>query len=80
MEREAIDKRRAIEDQAIKLGSERTQLRDRLRKNARAITALLEQAIAAGIHIASFARLVGVRRQSLYRWREDREDHNQGNE
>lgn len=74
MEREELDRRRGIEDRAIELGSERVDLRERLRKNARAITALLEQAVANGIHIESFARLVGVRRQSLYRWRNEHGD------
>jgi hypothetical protein len=69
MEGQRLRRRREIEDQAIELGSERAELQGRLRKNAAAMTALLETAIKQGIPVEHFARLVGVRRQSLYRWR-----------
>jgi hypothetical protein len=75
MDRTTIDRRREIEDRAIELGEQRVQLLGQFRKstaaNAMAITALLDRAVELGITVEHFARLVGVRRQSLYRWRAD---------
>ena len=70
MERHNIERRREIEDEALALGSERAELQRRLRENSQALTAALERAVSHGMPVEHFARLVGVRRQSLYRWRD----------
>lgn len=68
--RPELTQRRDVEDRALKLGAERAQKHGELRENTAAITSLLDDAVALGIAVEQFARLVGVRRQSLYRWRE----------
>jgi hypothetical protein len=70
MDRTEIDQRRGIEDRALKLRAKRAELHGGLRENTAAITALLAEAVELGIAVEQFARLVGIRRQSLYRWRE----------
>jgi len=69
MQRDDIERRREIEDQALELGSQRAQLHTGLSDNRNAISRLLEIAVSHGIPVEHFARLVGVRRASLYRWR-----------
>ena len=76
-DRTSIDRRRATEDRALELGAERAELRRRLRENTTAITALCGTAVELGITVQHFARLVGVRRQSLYRWREGTRDNHE---
>jgi hypothetical protein len=70
VDRTEIDRRRDIEDRALKLRAERAELHEGLRENTAAITALLAEAVELGIAVEQFARLVGIRRQSLYRWRD----------
>jgi hypothetical protein len=69
MDRASIDRRRDVEDRALKLRDERAEMHGQIRENTAAMTALLEEAVSLGIAVDQFARLVGVRRQSLYRWR-----------
>jgi hypothetical protein len=70
MDRTEIDQRREIEDRALNLRAERAELHGALRENTAAITSLLAEAGELGIAVEQFARLVGIRRQSLYRWRD----------
>jgi hypothetical protein len=65
-----IQVRRSIEDQIVKLGSERTRLENELGANIEAIVAAIPKAIEADIPFDGIAKLVGVSRQTLYRWRE----------
>ena len=65
-----IQGRRRAEDEALKLGSRRRKLERRLATNTRAITAFLPNALAAGVSLDGYAKLVGVSRQTLYRWQE----------
>ena len=65
-----IQARRSIEDQIVKLGSERNRLESELGGNIEAIVAAIPKAIEAGIPFDGIAKLVGVSRQTLYRWQE----------
>jgi hypothetical protein len=62
--------RRDFEDQALKLGAGRARLEDQLGSNLEQIVDLLEKAHEVGVPIDHYARMVGVRRQQLYRWRD----------
>jgi transcriptional regulator GlxA family with amidase domain len=66
----AIEARRKLEDWAFKLGEDRRQLDGQLDANTKAIVELLPQAIEAGIPLEQLATMVGVSRQTLYRWQE----------
>lgn len=65
-----IQARRAVEDRAIQLGSERRDLDDRIAKNTQNIIDLISDAADAGIPFDHLATMVGVSRQTLHRWRE----------
>ena len=65
-----LQARRAIEDELIKLGSERHDLLVKTSDNIQAITQAMALAIEAGIPIEYVAQLVRVSRQTLYRWKE----------
>jgi hypothetical protein len=69
---EEIRAARAIEDRAIELGDERGKLDDRLGKNTEEIVTLLREweEAPSGIALERLASLVGVSRQTLYRWRD----------
>jgi DNA invertase Pin-like site-specific DNA recombinase len=68
--KQQIQAQRAIEDQAIKLGDERGDLEDRLAANTTSIVNLLREQEGSGIPFDRLASLVGVSRQTLYRWQE----------
>ena len=55
---------------AAELGDQRAKVEDDLITNTRAITDLMPKALEAGIPLDTFAQLVRVSRQTLYRWRE----------
>jgi hypothetical protein len=61
--------RREVEDRALKLGAERAELENRLGTNTEQISDLLSKALDAGVPIDHYARMVGVSRQTLHRWR-----------
>jgi transcriptional regulator GlxA family with amidase domain len=61
---------RDLEDEALRLGSERNGLEAKLGKNLEQIVDLLAQAPEHSVSVERFASLVGVRRQQLYRWRD----------
>ena len=61
---------RAIEDRLVALGAERTKLEARLGENLEAIVDEIPAATEAGIAFDRIAHLVGVSRQTLYRWRD----------
>ncbi len=67
-----IEIRRSIEDRAIALGDERGRLDDQLSKNIDEILALMREWEEADqpIPFDRLASLVGVSRQTLYRWRD----------
>jgi transcriptional regulator GlxA family with amidase domain len=65
-----IQARREVEDRAAQLGAERSELENKAATNIDAILDLLHDAEEAGIPLDQIARLVGVSRQTLYRWRE----------
>jgi len=66
-----IEARRTIENAVAKLGRERQDLDRRLSINAREIATVIPVASAAGITFEEIAQLIGVSRQTLYRWREE---------
>lgn len=61
---------RAVEDRLVQLGAERTKLEAKLGENLEAIVAEIPAATAVGIPFDRIAHLVGVSRQTLYRWRD----------
>jgi transposase-like protein len=61
---------RAIEDRLVQLGQERRQIEQQSSENIRAITDTMREATAAKIPVERVAQLVGVARQTLYRWRD----------
>jgi DNA invertase Pin-like site-specific DNA recombinase len=65
-----LQARRAAEDELVQLGSERNRLEGELAANIEAIVAAIPKAIEMGIPFDGVARLVGVSRQTLYRWQE----------
>ena len=60
--------RREIEDRALELGAERAGLEDRLGTNTEQIGDLLSKALETGVPVEHYSRMVGVSRQTLYRW------------
>jgi hypothetical protein len=65
-----INKRHGIETLAVEAGEKRAKLDDELAVNTQWIIDLMPKALEAGIPLDTFAKLVGVSRQTLYRWRE----------
>lgn len=65
----AVQARRAIEDRAVELGAERRALKSRQEGNVGAIVGLVQQAEGI-LPLEEVARLIGVSRQTLYRWQE----------
>jgi len=65
-----LQARRAVEDELVRLGAERDRLESDLAANIEAIVASIPQAIEASIPFDGIAKLVGVSRQTLYRWQE----------
>ena len=65
-----LQARRAVEDELVQLGSERNRLESDLAANIEAIVAAIPKATEASIPFDGIARLVGVSRQTLYRWQE----------
>lgn len=60
--------RRAVEDELVGLGAERNRLENEMARNIGAIIAAIPKATEAGIPFDGIARLVGISRQTLYRW------------
>jgi DNA invertase Pin-like site-specific DNA recombinase len=65
-----LQARRAVEDELVRLGSKRNRLESELAANIEAIVAAIPKAIETGIPFDGVAKLVGVSRQTLYRWQE----------
>jgi hypothetical protein len=63
-----LQARRAIEDELVQLGSKRNRLESELGSNIKAIVAAIPKATEVGIPFDGVARLVGISRQTLYRW------------
>lgn len=61
---------RAVEDRLVRLGAERAHLEAKLGENLEAIVDEIPAATEAGIPFDRIAHLVGVSRQTLYRWRD----------
>ena len=59
---------RAVEDELIRFGAERNRLEGQLGANLEQIVDAIPEATAAGISFDRIAGLVGVSRQTLYRW------------
>jgi DNA invertase Pin-like site-specific DNA recombinase len=62
--------RRIIEDRLARLGTKRAKLENEQAENIEAIVDAIPDAIGAGIPFDAVARLVGISRQTLYRWQE----------
>jgi hypothetical protein len=65
-----LQARRAVENELLQLGSERNRLESELAANIEAIVAAIPKAIEVSIPFDGIAKLVGVSRQTLYRWQE----------
>lgn len=64
-----LQARRELEDRAIALGAERRELDARQKGNLGAIVGLIHDAEGI-LPLEDIAKLVGVSRQTLYRWQE----------
>jgi hypothetical protein len=64
-----LQARREVEDRIIKLGERRRQLQGKIEKNTQNIVDVVPDALKAGIPFDGIAKLIGVPRQTLYRWR-----------
>jgi hypothetical protein len=67
---ERLQRKQNYETLAAEAGEERAKLEDKLTVNTQWIIDLMPKAQEAGIPFDTFAKLVGVSRQTLYRWRE----------
>jgi CRP-like cAMP-binding protein len=67
-----IQARRAAEDRVARLAEERRDLDNRVAANTQAIVAAMPEALDAGMTFDQLAELIGVSRQTLYRWPRDR--------
>jgi hypothetical protein len=65
-----LQARRSIEDRAVQLGTERAAIAQRNAENTWAIIELLRDPQHALVPLDHLASMLGVSRQSLYRWRE----------
>jgi transcriptional regulator GlxA family with amidase domain len=65
-----IQARRSVEDAAIKLGKDRHEIERREVANIQAIVDLIPRAAAAHVSLDQLAKLIGVSRQTLYRWQD----------
>jgi hypothetical protein len=65
-----IQAQRDFEDEALRLGKERDELEARLGSNLERIVDLLHKAPEHGVPVERYAKIIGVRRQQLYRWRD----------
>jgi hypothetical protein len=63
-----LQARRAVEDELARLGSERNRLESEAGTNLETIVAAIPRATEVGIPFDGIAHLVGVSRQTLYRW------------
>jgi DNA-binding transcriptional regulator YiaG len=66
-----LAKRHGIEQLAADTGQKRAKAHDDLVANTEFIVRLMPEAVAADIPIDTFAKLVGVSRQTLYRWKDE---------
>ncbi len=67
---ERLHKRQGIERLIVEEGERRARLEDELLVNQQSIMDRLKEALAVGIPFDTVAKLVGVSRQTLYRWQE----------
>jgi predicted nucleic acid-binding Zn-ribbon protein len=65
-----VQVQRAVEDRAIKLGNERTQLEGRLGEITEEAVDLMGEAERSSVSIERLAELIQVARPTLYRWRD----------
>ncbi len=65
-----LRERQNCEAEAADLGAERSGVEEVLLQNSEAIAELMPKALAVGIPLDTFAQLVRVSRQTLYRWRD----------
>jgi hypothetical protein len=65
-----VQARRAVEDNAIKLGRERTRLEGRLGEIIEEAVELMGDAERNGVPMEHLAELIQVSRPTLYRWRD----------
>jgi hypothetical protein len=63
-------KRQGIERIALEEGEKRARYEDELAATTQCIIELMPDALEAGIPLDTYAKLVGVSRQTLYRWRD----------
>src|SRR5579862_402764 len=61
---------RAVEDRAAKLGAKRRECESTLNRNTHKIIDLLRDSRSSGVPLRRLAALLGVSRQTLYRWLE----------
>lgn len=62
--------RRELEDRILQLGARRRELQDETRTIVKEMVDLIPEAQRAGVSFDGIAKLIGVPRQTLYRWQE----------
>jgi DNA-binding transcriptional regulator YiaG len=68
---EKLAKRHGLEQLAAETGRKRAEAHADMVANTEFIVRLMPEAVAADIPIDTFAKLVGVSRQTLYRWKDE---------
>jgi len=64
-----LQARRAIEDAALRVRADREELQHQLARNTQNAIDLVRPALESGLSLDQLADLIGVSRQTLYRWR-----------
>lgn len=57
-----------VEDRIVQLGARRRELQDKTRTTVKEMVDLVPEAQRVGISFDGIAKLIGVPRQTLYRW------------
>lgn len=68
---EKLRRRQGIELLAAEQGEKRAKAQDEVLSTTEFIVRLMPEAVASDIPIETFAKLVGVSRQTLYRWKDE---------
>ena len=74
---EKLEIRQGYEREAAETGVKRARLEDDLAATTQWIVEFMPTALQAGIPLDTYAKFVGVSRQTLYRWQEAKRIHNE---
>jgi DNA invertase Pin-like site-specific DNA recombinase len=67
---ERLQRRLRAEEAARELGEKHAAAKDELASVIQSVTEILPQALEAGVPLDTYSKLVGVSRQTLYRWQD----------